>query len=389
MTLRDEIDRLTPAALRARGGWKWTTYPPDVLPAWLAETDYPVSPRIVAAVRAAPSFGYVPPDRRLGEAFAGWADQVLGWSVEPDHTVPVVDVLAGIERVLQETTRPGDGVVVLTPAYPLFRDVIDTAGRVVVPCGLVDDGAGWSLDLVALEAALCRPDVRSLLLCHPHNPTGRVWRPAELRAIADLVDRHGRTVISDEIHAPLTATGLRFVPYAAAHPAAVEHTVTVVSASKAWGLAGLRTALLIGSPATAPVLRRVPRFERVRGSGLGVTAAMAAWQDDTGWLDEALDYLDANRALLRDWVEATPGVTMREPEGTFLGWLDLRAAGLVGELAEILLRTARVALSAGAEYDAAGFARITYATSRSILAAMLERIGGALRHAQTGRGVSG
>jgi cysteine-S-conjugate beta-lyase len=382
MALSEDIDRLTPTVLRARGGWKWRMYGPDVLPAWLAETDFPVAPPIASAVHDAiksGGLGYTPPDYRLAEAFASWAERRQGWQVDPRHTALAVDVLAGIERALRELTRRGDGVVILTPAYPLLREVVEAAGRRVVACALVDDGSTWRLNLDALDAALALRDVRTVLLCHPHNPTGRVWDPVELGALAEVVARRGCSVVSDEVHSPLLASGVRFTPYAIAHPAAAEHTVTVVSTSKGWGLARLRCALIVASPGMRDLVRRVPRFEQVRACGLGVVASITAWRNDGGWLDEVLAYLDGNRALLREWVDATNGVQMREPEGTFLGWLDFGPAKLGEDPTDFLLRYADVALSAGREYGADNCARITYATSRPILRLMLERIGVALR----------
>lgn len=380
--LQARIDALDEAELRARRTMKWTRYPPDVLPAWVAEMDYPLAPAVRAAmldVLDRGDLGY-PVAHGFAEAFAGWAERELGWSPDPALGVPVADVMAGIEAALRELTEPGDGVVALTPAYPPFFGQLTDTGRRIVPCPLLDGPQRWELDLQRLDDALA--ESRALLLCHPHNPTGRVWTPAELRAIAELVDAHGAHVISDEVHAPMRAAS--FTPYAASCDAAAAHTVTVTSVSKGWNVPGIKGALLQAQPATAHVTAAVPERELIRISVPGLAGSIAAWTDDGGWLDVVRAYLERTRAAVADWVARTPGVRAHPPDAGYLAWLDLRGTGLGRsdqghDPATVLLERGRVAVNPGHTFAVPpaaghGFVRLNHATSLPLLDQVLARI---------------
>ncbi|HEX2299197.1 MAG TPA: aminotransferase class I/II-fold pyridoxal phosphate-dependent enzyme, partial [Pseudonocardiaceae bacterium] len=219
-----EFEELDIDALRARRTMKWSRYPPDVLPAWVAEMDFPLAPAVVDAARGvleAHDLGY-PETAGLAEAFAGWAARHQGWSPDPALACPVADVMAGLDAALRVLTEPGDGVLLLTPAYPPFFALLQQLGRAVVPWPLLDRPQGWTLDLQRLDDGL-RAGVRAVLLCHPHNPTGRVFTAGELAAVAEIVDAHGAHVASDEVHAPMLATDATFTPYAAVTEQAGAH----------------------------------------------------------------------------------------------------------------------------------------------------------------------
>jgi cystathionine beta-lyase len=248
------FDALDLDVLRARRTVKWSRYPADVLPAWVAEMDFPLAPAVFKAVRRAldaHDLGYSD-SAGLAEAFATWAARNQGWRPDPALACPVADVMAGLEAALRVLTEPGDGVVLLTPSYPPFFTLLKQLGRVAVPWPLLDRPQGWAPDLQRLDDAL-RGGARGVLLCHPHNPTGRVFTGDELAAVSEIVDSRGGHVISDEVHAPLLAAGVSFIPYTASGPAAGAHSVTVTSISKGWNVPGLKCALLQAQPATAQV----------------------------------------------------------------------------------------------------------------------------------------
>jgi cysteine-S-conjugate beta-lyase len=366
--------------LRTRRTMKWCRYPPDVLPAWVAEMDFPLAPVVRDAIRdvvEAHDLGYCEPVG-LAEAFAGWAARCQGWRPDPALACPVGDVMAGVEAALRVLTEPGDGVVLLTPAYPPFFALLKQLGRLAVPWPLLDDPRGWTLDLERLDDVL-RAGARGVLLCHPHNPTGRVLTSDELRAIAEIVDARGAQVISDEVHAPLVATDLSFTPYAASGPAAATHAVTVTSISKGWNVPGLKCALLQAQPATAQVIAAIPQYERLRASVPGVAASIAAWTDDGGWLDELRSYLDITRVELDGWVRRMPEVRAHPGRAGYLAWLDLRDSGLGADPARVLLDQGRLAVSPGHEFalpaeQGVGRIRLNHGTSLLLLREALSRI---------------
>lgn len=374
------FDALELDMLRARRTVKWSRYPPDVLPAWVAEMDFPLAPAVLEAARGpldAHDLGYSEA-AGLAEAFATWAARYQGWRPDPALACPVADVMAGLEAALRVLTQPGHGVVLLTPAYPPFFALLKQLGRVAVPWPLLDRPQGWEPDLQRLDDAL-RDGARGVLLCHPHNPTGRVLTGEELAAVSEIVDARGAYVISDEVHAPLLATDVSFTPYAASGPAAGAHSVTVTSISKGWNVPGLKCALLQAQPATAQVTASVPRYERVRVSVPGVAASIAAWTDDGGWIDELRVHLDRTRAELSHWVRRTPGVRAHPGQAGYLAWLDLRDAGLGDDPAAALLDRGRLAVSPGRDFalpveQGNGRIRLNHGTSLPLLREALRRI---------------
>lgn len=366
--------------LRARRTMKWSRYPADVLPAWVAEMDFPLAPAVRDAARAvidAEDLGYCEP-AGLAEAFASWATRYQAWRPDPALACPVGDVMAGVEAALLALTEPGDGVVLLTPAYPPFFALLKQLGRAAVPWPLGDGPEGWTLDTRRLDDLL-RDGARAVLLCHPHNPTGRVFTREELAAISEIVDARGSKVISDEVHAPLVATGSSFTPYAVSGSRAATHCVTVTSISKGWNVPGLKCALLQAQPATAHVTASVPQYERLRPSVPGVAASIAAWTDDGGWLDELRVHLDRTRSELADWIRRTPGVRAHPGHAGYLAWLDLREARLGDDPAAVLLERGRIAVSPGHAFalpveQGNGRVRLNYGTSLSLLREALRRI---------------
>jgi cysteine-S-conjugate beta-lyase len=379
-----EFNALDLDILRARRTMKWSRYPADVLPAWVAEMDFPLAPTLLKAARRvldAHDLGY-PDSAGLAEAFATWAARYQGWRPDPALACPVADVMAGLEAALRVLTEPGDGVVLLTPSYPPFLTLLKQLGRVAVPWPLLDRPQGWVPDLQRLDDAL-RDGARGVLLCHPHNPTGRVLTGDELAAVSGIVDARGAHVISDEVHAPLLATGVSFVPYVASGPAAGAHSVTVTSISKGWNVPGLKCALLQAQPATAEVTAAVPQYERVRASVLGVAASIAAWTDDGGWIEELRVHLDRTRAELSQWVRRTPGVRAHPGQAGYLAWLDLRDAGLGDDPAAVLLDRGRLAVSPGRDFalpvgQGNGRIRLNHGTSLPLLREALRRIDSAI-----------
>jgi cystathionine beta-lyase len=374
MTLRDLSDR----ELRERAGAKWTAAAPGVLPAWVAEMDFALAEPVTAALYDAigrGAVGYSGVDARTGvaQALVAFTGDRWSWSPEPARVVLVPDVMSGVELVLRALCEDAP-VVVPTPAYPPFLDVVPLTGRALVPVPLSADGPAV-LDLDRVDAALAA-GARTVLLCNPHNPWGRAFTRAELEDLRDVVLRHGVHVVSDEVHAPLVLPGATHVPYAALEGTAA-HTTTVLSAAKAWNVPGLRCAQVVtGTLADAGTLRALPLTANHGASPLGVVGALAAYGQGTPWLEELLLRLDSNRRLFGGLVaDLLPGVRLRPLEATYLAWLDVRALGHE-DPAGLALREGRVLVSDGARFGPGGegHVRVNLATSPERVERVVRRL---------------
>jgi cystathionine beta-lyase len=372
------------ARLRRRRSAKWTTFDEDVLPLPVAEMDVTLAAPIAAVLHeavAASDTGYAGDAAPLRAAFAGFAARRWGWRPEPSGIRTCADVAVGVTEVLRCLVRPGADVVLMPPVYAPFWRWLDAVGARPVEVPLREPGSGGRLDLPGIEAALAA-GARAVLLCHPHNPTGRVHDVAELQALAALAARYGATVLADEIHAPLTLPGHTFRPYLTVSEAAAATGIAFHSASKAWNLAGLKCALVV-----APAGRRDVPAGLADGMAwgvghLGVLAATAAYDEGDAWLDSLREALAGNVALLADLLaEHLPPVAFHPPQAGFLAWLDCRGLDLGPDPASILLQRARVALSPGPDFGSPGhgFARLNLACHPDLLRDAVTRIAAVCR----------
>jgi len=365
--------------LRKRTSHKWRTYPADVLPAFVAEMDFDPAEQIKDAIRAALNAGDLgyPHKGELGDAFAEFAADRLGWSPDPDLVFAIPDVMTGIAEVVQALTEPAAGVVINPPVYAPFFFRLELAGRRIVeaPLSAGQDGS-YELDLETLDRALLRPGVGAYLLCNPHNPLGRVWSREQLSAVAELCDRRGVPVLVDEIHAPLVLPGAQHVPFHTVDHPAARRAVVFSSASKGWNIPGLKCGIAVaGDPEAAEILAL--RWDALLASHLGVHASVAALRDARPWLDAAIAQVDANTKLLAELLAyRLPGAAYRRPEASFLAWIDCRELGLGDDPAAEFLARGRVALSAGPDFGSQGrgFARLNIGTSPELLAEAVRRM---------------
>lgn len=372
--------------LRERSSSKWRTYPDDVLPLFVAETDFPLAPAIARALTTAVErgdTGYASPGTGLRTAYAAFAGRRFGWSPDPARMRSTCDVMMGIVEVLRAVLRPGDRVVVTPPVYPPFYEGIPEAGGVVERVPLRDTGKRWELDLDGIDRALAA-GARAVLLCNPHNPTGTVHSREDLVELAAIAARHGAVVLSDEIHAPLVQPGVPFTPFLTASDLAAQVGFALVSASKAFNLAGLKCALMVAaSDAHAAVLRGMPAEVEWRTGHLGALASVAAFAPESdAWLDALLAALNENRHLLADLLaDHVPGARYRIPDAGFLAWIDLSRLGWGDNPAPRIRREARVALHHGPLFgnEGGGHVRLTFGTSPEVLHEAVTRIGALAR----------
>jgi cystathionine beta-lyase len=378
------FDDLSLAKLRGRLSAKWTTYPADVLPAWVAEMDFPLAEPIKQRLRRAidaDDCGYAQP-RLLHHPFVAFAKSRYGWTIDPSRIRVGPEVMIVVGEILRVVTKPGDGVVINPPVYPPFFATIEEVERTVVEVPLAHvPGGGWDLDLDALEKAFAA-GAKAYLLCNPHNPTGRVLEKAQLVEIAKLAKRYGVIVIADEIHAPMVLPGAVHVPFVSMSEPLGANAITVTSASKAWNVAGLKCAVMVaGSAAMQSALKKLPKEFEERTGHLGVIASMAAFEEGAPYLDGLLAQLDRNRVLLAELLGMyLPAVRYIPPQAGYLAWLDCSALGLGDDPAKVFLKKGKVALMRGLDFGRQGacFARVNMGTSGAILSEVVGRMGKAI-----------
>ena len=380
-----EFDDLRLEELHRRRSAKWTHYPPQVIPAWVAEMDFPSAEPILRAVRLATErsdFGYpgFTEDIGFGDVVAAWADRTYGWQVEPASVTVVPDVVRGLQAALRVVTEPGDGVVIQPPVYPPFFSVVNEGGRTLVENPLAFSGNRFEIDFDGLDAALA--SAKAFILCNPHNPTGRAFTRDELRGMAELAIQHDVYVIADEVHSPLTLPGAEHTVFATLGDEVAARTITVTAASKAWNFGGLKCGYAVaGSGELAGRLKDLSHLALAGASILGIAATEAAYTEGDAWMKEVVSYLDGNRRLLgRLLSQHLPGVGYAMPEATYLAWLDCRKLELPPDPFTFFLDEAQVAFSPGPNFgrQGEGFVRLNFGTSRSILTEIVERMGAAV-----------
>ncbi|HCU90657.1 MAG TPA: hypothetical protein DGR97_11970 [Gammaproteobacteria bacterium] len=376
------IDDLKIEQLKLRSGEKWTHYSADVLPAWVADMDFEIAQPIRTALDQCISIsdcGYPVAYKQTGlpEIFAARVQQRFDWKISPSQVDIFNDVVQAIYFGLMALSSKGDGVIIQTPIYPPFIEAVDIVQRQSIFCPLSAERYGYEIDFDQLRSAVTST-TRVLLLCNPHNPTGRCFSRSELEDLADIVLTNDLSIISDEIHADLVFAPCSHIPIASLSPEIAERTVTLMSASKAFNIAGICMAFAVfGSDSLRRKFNKIPRHLRGGLSALSVVAVTAALTEAQAWLDEILDYLHGNRDYLSEHVrERWPRVGYYPPEATYLGWFDFRAHGLSPSPYDFFLKHAKVALGDGARFGdpGYGFIRLNFATSRKLLKQIINRM---------------
>jgi cystathionine beta-lyase len=369
---------------RGSRSYKWdgaaSLFGREVLPFWVADMDFAAPEPVLEAVRRRaehPVFGYEEKSDVLADSVRGWLAVRHGWEVPREWLMFCPpSTIVGMIGLVTRLTAPSDGIACHTPGYsPLFRLVEDNDRR-LVRCSLVERHGRFHLDADALRDRLSG-DVRMLLLCNPHNPTGRVFTESELRAVADLASEKDLVVVSDEVHCDLVMPGHRHIPFG---QIAGERAVTVISPNKTFNTAGMpQSTFVIPDPAVRTVFAEfLETMQLNHESTFGVVAADAAYRHGAAWLDDLIAYLDENHRLLRTFLEDKLSIVrVQPPEGTYLAWLDCRETGLgEDELMRRLLEIGGTGLYPGSTFGAEGrgFMRMNIACPRATLRRGLEGI---------------
>lgn len=420
--------------LRRRGTLKWTTYPEDVLPLWVAESDFDTCPAVLRAISrgvAHEYLGYPANNGIVERALAHFQSSRFGWEIDPSWVRLVPDVVKGVAVAVEELTPAGSAIVLPVPSYYPFFDIPLVTSRPSVQVPLirvnkstgepmtqgptqtnsaagsdpaanppgadaasnagpaVDAGSEWAFDYAELERVFANghdsgAPIGSMILCSPYNPLGRVFRREELERLVELAVKYNVRLISDEIHSPIVYGSIdptlpQHIPTASLSEDAARVTVTVLATSKGWNTAGLLCAqMILSNPEDRAAMARVHKLRTGEPSTLGALAAAAAYTDGIAWLDNELRTLSDNLDLLeRRLPEVFPGARWDRPEATYLQWVDLSGVpGLATEPAKKIRQRAQVAFAEGTIYGAegAGCVRINAATGQDILNEALDRI---------------
>ena len=372
---------------------KWHKFPPEVLPLWVADMDFPSPEPVIRALRERVEHGFFGYGAEQPEFHEVTCDRLLkryGWKVPPEALVLLPGVIAGFNMAARAVTSAGDGVLMQLPVYPPILRLPDNVKMSRDGVDLVRGAEGrYTIDMDAFERAIT-PLTRMFLLCNPHNPVGRVFTREELARMAEICLRRGLVICADEIHGELIYPGHQHVPIASLDPEIEARTITLMAPSKTFNLAGLRCAVAVIPNQALREKFVASRLDMVQTPNiLGYTAMLAAYRDGQPWLDELLRYLESNRDFLVKHVRNNfPGIEVGVPEATYLAWLDCRKARIPNnDPFTFFLDTGKVSFNDGATFGRGGqgFVRLNFGCPRSLLVEGLERMGTALRGLPPGR----
>lgn len=346
--------------------------PDDGISMWTADSDYKTAPCVLEAFQKAVDhgiFGYFGDRSDYHAAIQWWMQTRHDWSIDTDWILTCQGLGNAIALCIDVWTDPGDPVVIFTPVYHEFKGKIGRSGRRCVEIPLVRDGDTYVIDLDAAQARLTGAE-KLLIWCSPQNPSGRIWTPDELRAVADFATRNDLILVSDEVHHDFIYPGHTFVPLDVAAPEARDRTVTLTAASKTFNIAGLKTGnMIIPDPGLRAAMVQRLRSIDYSPNILGLKAVMAAYTPDgAAWVDAQIDHLMGNIATFDAAVNAIPGVRSLPLQATYLAWVDFSATGMsYDEFSARVYEDARIAPSPGPDFGPGGetFLRFNLATTRA------------------------
>ena len=367
---------------------KWRMYSPDVIPMWVADMDF-VSPEpVVQALKARVDhrvFGY---PAGIGDSPKEWTEfrqsivnrmkALYGWEITKADIVFIPGVVTGFNLACHAFASPQEGVLIQTPVYPPILHAAGNTGRQFqeMELSLLPDGR-YEVDWDAFETSFTA-STRVMILCNPHNPVGKVFTRTELERTAEICLRNDTIIISDEIHNDLIFRDFKHIPIAALDPEIAASTITLMSPSKTYNLAGLQCSYAIIQNKKLRKQFLASKKGLVPWVNLmGMVAGEAALRDGGGWFEQVMDYLEGNKEYVHEFViNELPGINMAEPQGTYLAWLDCRSAGIPEKRNDFFIKEARVAFNEGSDFGKGGegFVRLNFGCSRKLLETALNRL---------------
>ncbi len=354
----------------------------DVLPFWVADMDFKTPDFIIKALHKRLDhelLGYSLKSDRLNTFIVNWLERQHGWPVQKKWITINPGVVPTLGFCALTYTRPGDQIIIQTPVYYPFFYTIENNGRQILNNPLVMKNGRYSMDLKDLEDKITSR-TKMIFLCNPHNPGGSVWRKDELQQLAEICLKNNILVISDEIHSDLILYDNKHIPFATLGEEIAANTITCLSASKTFNMAGLGISYtVISNPELRTELNnKLNDFHLSFGNVLGLRAMEAAYEQGEEWLGQLLRYIEENIDFIQDYLKKNiPDVSMVKPEGTYLVWLDFRKLGLSQDtLNKFLIREAGLGMSNGTQFgvEGKGFQRLNTACPRSLIIKGLEQL---------------
>jgi cysteine-S-conjugate beta-lyase len=367
---------------RATNSYKWDSAPEGVLPMWVADMDFRTAPAIIDALQkrvAHGIFGYTRVPDAYYDAVTSWFSRRHGWDIDREWIIYTSGVVPAVSAVIKALTVPGDKVIVQTPVYNCFFSSIRNNGCEIVSNPLRRTADTYEMDFDALERCAADPRAKVMLLCNPHNPAGRVWTPDELTRLGNICLRNGVTVVADEIHCELVYQGFKYTPFASLSDAFLHRSVTCLSPSKAFNIAGLQIANIVAfdNDLRSRIDKAININEVCDVNPFGVAATIAAYNEGEEWLNQLVDYLHGNYEAMAEFCRRElPEFPITRLEGTYLVWMDCSSLGMPSDALEhALLDDARLWLNAGTMYGAEGegYMRWNIACPRSVMLDGLNR----------------
>jgi len=373
--------------------YKWDQVGPlfgdaSILPLWVADMDFYSPPAVQKVLQQRTDigiYGYTIKNKQYFESITNWFERRHDWSIQPSWIVDVPSVVTTLSLSVDLFTKPGDAVVLQSPVYYPFYDVIEGNNRVVARNPLRIEDGRYEMDFENLEQ-LFKDGAKLMLLCNPHNPGGRVWERSVLEQIAKLAIQYGVIVVSDEIHCDLTFEGHPHTPFASLSEEAANITITALAATKTFNIPGLHTSFAVISNRELREVfdKRVKVLSIHMANHFAQDAVQAAYNEGEQWLDELIIYVKANLEYAVEYLaQYAPMVKPLESQGTYLLWLDCRAISAdPAELKELMYKKAKVAFNEGSTYgtEGAGWLRINLACPRSILEQALKQFTDAINN---------
>ena len=379
--MKYDFDKVTPRC--GTNSYKWdSTDDKEVLPMWVADMDFPTAPCIINALEKRVEhgiFGYTRVPEEYYDAVISWFSRRHHWKPRREWFIYTSGVVPALSAVIKALTNVGDKVLTLTPVYNCFFSSIRNNGCELDSCALRYEDNTFSIDYEDLERRAADPKTTLMLLCNPHNPSGRVWTREELRRIGDICIKNNVVVVADEIHCELVHPGFTYTPFASVSEEFQKHSVTCVAPSKAFNIAGLQIANIIveNDKWRQRIDKAININEVCDVNPFGVIATIAAYNEGEEWLNQLLQYIHGNYLFFKDYCEEhLPQLPVAPLEGTYLAWMDCRSLGIPSEeLEEELMKEAKLWLNAGSMYgkEGEGFMRWNLACPRQLVKEGLER----------------
>ncbi|MGL5617249.1 MAG: MalY/PatB family protein [Sarcina sp.] len=353
----------------------------DLLPMWVADMDFKAAPCIIEGLKERLEqgiYGYTTRPDSYNQSIVNWLNDVHNWKIEKDWLLFSPGVIPTISMIIQELTNKNDKIMIQEPVYSPFSSVVTNNNRNLVVSPLINNNGDYSMDYKNIEENI--KDVKLFILCNPHNPVGRVWKKEELKKLGEICLKYNVKVISDEIHSDITFKGHNHIPFASINKDFEKITITCMAPSKTFNIAGLQCSYaIIPNEEEFKILDTAfSRIDIKRNNSFSLVATEIAYTKAKPWLDELLEYLEANADFVVNYInENIPEIKVKKPEGTYLMWLDfskLNKSDL--EIKDALINVGKVALNYGPSFGTGGInhQRLNIACPKSMVEDALLRI---------------